>query len=307
MTPASLYETIREEVGVVLVGNEPLVERLTVALLTRGHVLFEGVPGIGKTTLANVFARASGLQFSRIQMTPDVLPADVTGTHVYRERTGEFDLQKGPVFANLVVADEINRATPKTQSSLLEAMQERTVTIQGETLPLPEPFMVIATQNPIEMEGVFELPEAQRDRFQFKLDVGYPSREEELAILDRFDDRPSLGPDDVSQVVDVGDVLTAREAVTAVHVADAVKGYVLDVATATRGDPDVEVGASTRAAITLLNSAKALAAIREREYVLPADVKALARPGLAHRRRPRRGRAGRRRRARPRARRGPGR
>jgi len=282
-TPAALYETILEEVSVVLVGNEPLVEHLTVALLTRGHVLFEGVPGIGKTTLANVFARASGLQFSRIQMTPDVLPADVTGTHVYRERTGEFDLQKGPVFANLVVADEINRATPKTQSALLEAMQERTVTIQGETLGLPEPFMVIATQNPIEMEGVFELPEAQRDRFHFKLDVGYPSREEELSILDRFDDRPALGPADVSQVVGIGDVLSAREAVTDVYVADAVKEYVVDLAAATRGDPDVEVGASTRAAITLVNSAKARAAIRDRDYVVPDDVKTLARPVLAHR------------------------
>jgi MoxR-like ATPase len=164
--------------------------------LTRGHVLLEGVPGVAKTTIANVFARTTGLEYNRIQMTPDILPADITGTNVYRETTGEFDLQKGPVFANVVLADEINRATPKTQSALLEAMQERTVTIEGQTLSLPTPFMVIATQNPLEMEGVFELPEAQRDRFMLKLTVDLPDREAESAILDRFEAEPELGPAD---------------------------------------------------------------------------------------------------------------
>ena len=283
MTTASLYETIREEVGVVLVGNEPLVEHLTVALLTRGHVLLEGVPGVAKTTVANLFARATGLEYNRIQMTPDVLPADVTGTHVYRQATGEFTLQRGPVFANVVVADEINRATPKTQSALLEAMQESTVTIEGETLSLPTPFMVIATQNPIELEGTFELPEAQRDRFQLKVPVGLPSRSEERELLDRFDADPDLAPATIEQVVEPADLLAARRAVAAVHVDPAVKEYVLDLVAGTREHPDVEHGGSPRASLAFLNTGKARAAIRGRNYVIPDDVKRMADAVLRHR------------------------
>ena len=281
--PDEIYATLNEEIGGVLIGKESLVENLTIAVLTRGHVLLEGVPGVAKTTLAQLFARASGLDQARIQMTPDVLPADVTGTHVYRESTGEFELQRGPVFANLVVADEINRATPKTQSALLEAMQERQVTIGGETLPLPEPFMLIATQNPIEMEGTFELPEAQRDRFQFKLTADLPDRNEGRQLLDRFDEDPELGPGAIDQVVSTDELRTARSVVADVHVDDSIKEYVLDLVAATRDDPNVEYGASPRAALAFLNTAKARAAINGREYVIPDDVKALIEPILIHR------------------------
>ncbi|RQH02269.1 AAA family ATPase [Natrarchaeobius oligotrophus] len=282
-TPTDVYEAIEREIGTVLVGNEAAIELLTVAVFTRGHLLVEGVPGVAKTTLANLFARAAGLEYRRVQMTPDVMPADITGTHVYRENTGEFELQKGPVFTNLVVADEINRATPKTQSALLEAMAERRVSIEGETLALPEPFMVIATQNPIEMEGVFELPEAQRDRFQFKLTIDLPDRDEEIELLDRFDDDPELGPDSVDRVVDPETLVSAREFVSNVYVARPVKEYVLDLVGETRDHPDTVHGASPRASLTFMNGAKALAAIRGREYVLPDDVKALAPSVLAHR------------------------
>ncbi|ELY37695.1 AAA family ATPase [Natronorubrum tibetense] len=281
--PAATYDALQDEIGRVLIGNESAIEHLTIALLTRGHVLLEGVPGIAKTTLANLFARVSGLEYNRIQMTPDIVPADITGTHVYRESTGDFTLQRGPIFANLVVADEINRATPKTQSALLEGMQERHVTIEGETLSLPTPFMVIATQNPIEIEGVFELPEAQRDRFQFKLTVDLPERAVERQLLDQFDDDPELGPEDVEQVVEVGELLAARETVADVYVAPAIKEYVLDLVTATRDHPDVTHGASPRATLAFLHSTKARAAIHGREYVIPDDVKELAEVILAHR------------------------
>ena len=281
--PAAVFEDLRTEIASVLVGNEDAVEVLTVSLLTRGHVLMEGVPGVAKTTIARLFARATGLDANRIQMTPDVLPADITGTHVYRDATGEFELQRGPVFANLVVADEINRATPKTQSALLEAMQEGAVTIEGETLSLPEPFFVVATQNPIEMEGTYELPIAQRDRFQFKFTVGMPDAEEEMALLDRFDESPDLGPDDVSPVVSTEEILDARETVADVHVERAVKEYLLDLVGATRESPDLEYGASPRTALSFLHATKARAAIRGRDYVIPDDAKALADPVLAHR------------------------
>ncbi|QSW98250.1 AAA family ATPase [Haloterrigena alkaliphila] len=283
LDPAPIYEAVREEMGRVLIGNESAVEHLTIALFTRGHVLLEGVPGVAKTTLANLFARVTGLEYTRIQMTPDILPADITGTHVYRESTGTFELQRGPIFANMVVADEINRATPKTQSALLEAMQERRVTIEGETLTLPTPFMVVATQNPIEMEGVFELPEAQRDRFQFKLTVDLPDRTVERQLLDRFDDDPDLGPEAVDRVVTISDLVAARETVTQVHVAAPVKEYVLDLVAATRDHPDVTHGASPRATLAFLDGAKARAAIRGREYVIPDDVKALTESILVHR------------------------
>ncbi|WP_092734321.1 AAA family ATPase [Halopenitus persicus] len=283
LTPETLYESLQEEVGRVIVGNEEVVERLTLALLTGGHVLFEGVPGISKTVTAESFARASGLSFNRIQMTPDILPADITGTTIYREATGEFETQRGPVFANIVVADEINRATPKTQSALLEAMAEQQVTIEADTLELPDPFIVIATQNPLEMEGVYELPEAQRDRFQFKLRLGYPSRENEQAILDRFDNAPGLGPESIEQVIDTDDIIAARNDCQAVFVAEPIKDYILNLAEATRESPDTEVGASPRAAIDLQRAAKASAAVSGRGYVLPDDVKQLAVEVLAHR------------------------
>ncbi|MDX1744310.1 MAG: MoxR family ATPase [Halobacteriales archaeon] len=281
--PAVVYESVRAEVGEVLIGKADVVEGITIALLTRGHVLMEGVPGVAKTTIANLFTRAAGLDYARIQMTPDVLPADITGTHVYREATGEFELAKGPIFANVVVADEINRATPKTQSALLEAMQERQVTIEGETVRLPEPFLVIATQNPIEMEGTFELPEAQRDRFQTKLTVGLPGHDEERAVLDRFDANPTLGPDSIDAVVTAEELLAARDAVARVHVDGSIKNYILALVEATRAHPDVEHGASPRASLAFLDTAKAAAAIDGRDYAIPDDVKGLAARILVHR------------------------
>jgi len=281
--PAELFEAMRDEMEQVLIGNEAVVEGLAVALFSRGHVLLEGVPGVAKTTIAHLFARSSGLEYNRIQMTPDILPADITGTYIYRENVGEFELRRGPLFANVVLADEINRATPKTQSALLEAMQEQRVTIENETLDLPEPFIVIATQNPIEMEGTFTLPEAQRDRFQLKLTVDLPERAEEGKLLDRFDNESDLGPRSVERVVTEEELLDARDAVADVYVDDRIKEYIIDVVEATRGRSDVEYGASPRASLAFLDTTKARAAIRGREYVIPDDVKALAEPILAHR------------------------
>jgi MoxR-like ATPase len=282
-SPADAYDALRDEISTVLVGQDDLVEHLTIALFTRGHVLVEGVPGVAKTTAAHVFARTLGLEYTRIQMTPDVLPADITGTHVFREATGEFELQRGPIFSNLVLADEINRATPKTQAALLEAMQEGQVTLEGQTLPLPQPFMVIATQNPIEMDGTFDLPEAQRDRFQQKLIVDTPGRTDERTLLDRFDEDTTLGAGDVAQVLSRQDVQELRDAVMATHVAPAVKEYLLDLVRAVREDDHVDVGASPRATLTLLDTAKGRAAIHGRSYVIPDDVKTLAPQVLRHR------------------------
>ena len=279
----SIYHDILAETSEVLIGNERAVEHLTVGLLTRGHILLEGVPGVAKTTLANLFARVTGLEYSRIQMTPDILPADITGTQVYRENIGEFELQRGPVFANVVVADEINRATPKTQSALLEAMQEQRVTIGDQTLELPSPFIVVATQNPIEMEGTFELPEAQQDRFQFKLTIDLLERGDERELVERFDDDPSLGPGSAEQVVDAADILAARRTVRDVHVSAPVKEYILDLVDATRTHPDVEHGTSPRATLSFLDATKGRAAISGREYVIPDDVKFLAPSVLVHR------------------------
>jgi len=281
--PETIYEDIRAELGTILVGQDEVIERLTIALFIRGHVLIEGVPGIAKTTTATLFSDALGLSHSRIQLTPDVLPADITGTTVYRMETGEFDLQRGPVFANIVIADEINRATPKTQSALLEAMAERQVTIGGDTLSLPAPFMVIATQNPIEMEGTFELPEAQRDRFQFKLQVEIPDRDSEAELLRRFDSSPNLNDDGINPVVDTDALLSVQEMVSTIHVSDDVHEYILDLVGSTRSHPDISYGASPRASLTFLNAGKARAAIHGREYVTPADIKELAQDVLAHR------------------------
>ena len=284
MTDAeAIHDALLDAVDPVLIGNRDIVEGLTIALLARGHVLLEGVPGVAKTTIANLLATATGLEFNRIQMTPDILPADITGTHIYRETQGEFTLQKGPVFANLVVADEINRATPKTQSALLEAMQERAVTIEGETLSLATPFMVVATQNPIEMEGTHPLPEAQRDRFSFKFAIDIPDETEELALLDRFDDNPTLDPDDISQAVSQQDILEARADAAAVHVDASVKEYIRSLVQTSRDHDAVKHGGSPRASLALLNGAKARAAIRGRDYVIPGDVKILVKPALAHR------------------------
>ncbi|GAB3411361.1 MoxR family ATPase [Haloparvum alkalitolerans] len=282
-SPEALYEAILAETSNVVVGNEDVIEGLTIAMITDGHVLLEGVPGVAKTTIANAVARATDLSYSRIQMTPDMVPADITGTQIYRQQQGEFELQRGPVFANVVVADEINRATPKTQSALLESMQESTVTIDGDSLALPDPFLVVATQNPLEMEGVFELPEAQRDRFQLKYVVDVPERDNERAILDRFDADPDLDAAAISSVVDAADIQAARDAVQGIHVAAPIKEYVLDIVAATRSSSALQHGGSPRASLAFLSASKARAAIHGREYVIPDDVKALALPVLRHR------------------------
>ena len=281
--PADVYNAILAEAQTVVIGNKSIFEGLTIALLTDGNVLLEGVPGVAKTTIARVFARASGLQYRRIQMTPDMLPADITGTTIYRQTTGEFELQRGPVFANVVVADEINRATPKSQSALLEAMEEQTVTIEGETLSLPEPFILVATQNPIEMEGVFELPEAQRDRFQLKYTVELPDTNDERRLLDRADVDPGFDAADIEQVVTEAELAAATDAVDEIHVASEIKEYVLALVSATRQTEQLRHGGSPRASLSFLQAAKARAAIHDRNYVIPSDIKALAFPVLRHR------------------------
>ena len=281
--PAGVYEAVNDAVSDVLIDQNSLITGISVALLTGGHVLIEGVPGVGKTLGAELFARATGLNYGRIQMTPDVLPADITGTRVYREPTGEFEIQEGPVFTNIVVADEINRARPQAQSALLEAMEEGKVTIDGETRALPTPFLVVATQNPIEFEGTFSLPEAQRDRFQLKITVEPPDHDGELRLLDRFDSAPNLGPADVSQAVETSDLLAARETVAEVYVSQPVKAYILDLIAATRTSDELAHGASPRAALSVLNVAKAQAALNGRSYVIPDDVKSLANMTLSHR------------------------
>ncbi|WP_277543602.1 AAA family ATPase [Haloarcula laminariae] len=281
--PATLAEDISDEVSTVLVGMDDHVESLTIALLTRGHVLLEGVPGVAKTTLANSFAQASGLVYNRIQMTPDILPADITGTSVYREPTGNFEIREGPVFSNLVVADEINRATPKTQSALLEAMAEGHVSIDRETISLPEPFLVIATQNPIEMDGTFDLPEAQRDRFQQKLTIDLPGPETERALLDQTGDDPTFGPDDIDAVIELETISEARQTVADIEYEAPVREYILELVKATRDHPDIRHGASPRGSQALLQTAKARAAIQGRDYVIGDDVKAMIEPVLRHR------------------------
>jgi len=281
--PELLYDRVQTAVEAVLVGNEDIIEGLTIALLSRSHVLLEGVPGVAKTTIANAFSQALGITYSRIQMTPDMLPTDITGTSVYRESTGQFELRKGPIFGNVVLADEINRATPKTQSALLEAMQESQVTIAGETLELPAPFCLIATQNPIELDGTFTLPAAQRDRFALTYVVELPDRDTESTIIQRFDATPELGPESIEAAVTATDVLAARRAVSEVAVAEPVVEYILDIVHETRTDQRIEHGGSPRSSLVFLNAAKARAAIHGRAYVLPDDIKALVGPVLRHR------------------------
>jgi len=270
------------EVGKVVVGKRGVIEKLLVALLARGHVLIEDYPGLAKTLMAKTLAQALGLEFKRVQFTPDLLPADITGSYVFNQRTGSFELRRGPVFTNILLADEINRAPPKTQSALLEAMQERQVTLDGVTYKLEEPFFVIATQNPIEFEGVYPLPEAQLDRFAMRLRVGYPSEEEEVEILRR---RIARASDEIRIEVAASrdDVLSMQRAVEKVHVDEGVLRYIVAVVRATRQHPRVEVGVSPRGAETLMKLSRALAALRGRDYVIPDDVKELAADALAHR------------------------
>ncbi|MEA2439069.1 MAG: MoxR-like ATPase [Thermoleophilaceae bacterium] len=277
-----LRERVGAEVGTVVVGQDAVVEPMLAALAVGGHVLLEGVPGVAKTLLANALARSLGIGFSRLQFTPDMLPSDVTGTMTLRG--GELEFRPGPVFANVVLADEINRTPPKTQAALLEAMQEGQVTVDGDAHTLPEPFLVIATQNPIEYEGTYPLPEAQLDRFLVKVDVGYPSEEDELRML-RLDRHglASAALDRVRPVTSVDELREARETVAAVSVSEEVAGYVLSIVRQTRSLPSVTLGASPRAAVHLLEAAKAVAAMAGRGYATPDDVARMAVPVLRHR------------------------
>ncbi|MFZ5910825.1 MAG: AAA family ATPase [Chloroflexota bacterium] len=279
---STVSKRVVSEVERAIVGKRDLLEKVMAAVLAGGHVLFEDYPGLGKTLIARSFAAVLGLAFKRIQFTPDLLPGDITGGYVYNREKNRFELRQGPIFANIILADEINRASPKTQSALLEAMQEGQVTLEGETLRLPEPFIVLATQNPIEYEGTFPLPEAQLDRFMLKLSVGYPSLDEEREILrrrrERRQDELSLG-----KVTDAGQLLDMRAAVESVYVEADLEEYIAALVHATRADRRVAVGASPRGSLAFLKLARAHAALEGRDYILPDDVKRFALAVLSHR------------------------
>ena len=281
-----LAGAIRSEVAKAIVGQEETVDQLLVAMLSEGHVLLEGPPGTAKTFLAQSFATTLGMDFGRIQFTPDLLPGDILGSNLFNFQTSQFTLTRGPIFCDLLLADEINRTPPKTQAALLEAMQERRVTLDGETHALPDRFMVIATQNPIENQGVYPLPEAQLDRFLFKLLAPYPSEAEEAAIITRYGQRqgpPRPADLGVTAVADAAKLASASAALDAVTVAEEIVQYVVRLVRSTREHAELSVGASPRAAVLLANAARARAALDGRDYVIPDDVKALAVPVLRHR------------------------
>jgi MoxR-like ATPase len=286
---SAFVEKILSEVGKVIVGQKYMVERLLIGLLTNGHVLLEGVPGLAKTLTVNTLANIIDCKFQRIQFTPDLLPADLLGTLIYNQKTGEFITHKGPIFSNLILADEINRSPAKVQSALLEAMQEHQVTIGDATYPLEDPFLVLATQNPIEQEGTYPLPEAQVDRFMLKLKVGYPSREEELEIMRRMSDTTPPTP---TAQVSPADIIRARKTVSEVYIDEKIERYIVDIVFATREPeaygakelkPLISFGASPRASINLKRAAKAHAFLRRRGFVTPDDIKAIALDVLRHR------------------------
>jgi MoxR-like ATPase len=274
-----LRERTLAEVGRVVVGMEHVTHQLLVALLAAGHVLLEGVPGVAKTTLSKTFARILGTQYQRIQFTPDLLPSDVTGTYIFDRKTNDFVLRKGPLFCQVLLADEVNRAPAKTQAALLEAMQENQVTIEGTTLPLPQPFMVMATQNPVEQEGVYRLPEAQLDRFLLRVEMGYPEPRQEVAML-RLHSHPAV---EVEELFTPELILDAQRQLVAVYGRDELLNYIVDLAEATRGHPDVALGASPRASLCLLRCARSRALLDGRHYFTHEDVQAVAPGVLAHR------------------------
>jgi len=277
---------IMDRVGSVVLGQDEFIEQMVIALLSGGHVLVEGVPGLAKTLSAKIMAMTIRADFKRVQFTPDLMPADITGTKVYDPKSGSFYFKKGPVFTNILVADEINRTPPKTQAALLEAMEEKTVTLDGETYRLDEPFMVIATQNPIEYEGTYPLPEAQLDRFMMKLLVDYMPKEIENLLLDKFNkgfDSHNLKQDEIQPVCDYEDIKRCREEIQKVEVRPEIINYITSIVFATRNSPSLLMGASPRASIALLLTSKTYAAMQGRNYVIPEDVKDLALPVLRHR------------------------
>ena len=281
---AASVETLREEVGKLIVGQHGLVDELIAAVLAGGHVLIEGVPGVAKTLTAKLLARATGLDFARIQFTPDLMPSDVLGTTVFSPKTGEFEFHQGPVFASVVLIDEINRAPAKTQAALFEVMEERQMTMDGTTYPMAEPFLVFATQNPIEHEGTYRLPEAQLDRFLFKVRVGYPNLDEEATILEQFQAHGGfVDLDRVTPVLDAERIRQAQAAVRQVRVEAKLLRYVAEIVAATRSHPALYLGGSPRASLAILTGAKAVAAMSGRDFVTPEDIRAVVAPALRHR------------------------
>ncbi len=278
---ADTAQAIRENIQLAIIGKDDVIEFTLAALFSGGHILVEDVPGIGKTTLARSLAYSLDCEFRRIQFTPDLMPSDITGINYYNQRSGQFEFRPGPVISQVVLADEINRATPRTQSALLEAMAERQVTVDQDTVPLPAPFLVLATQNPIELEGTFPLPEAQIDRFLLRLSLGYPSESDEEAMVERFEDADPLSS--LKPAASAEEVLRIQDMVRQVYISAALRTYVVQLVRATRNHPDVELGASPRATLGLYRCSQALAAIKGQDYVTPDDIKALARPALAHR------------------------
>ena len=277
----AIAETAIGNVEKVIIGKSEAIRLAFITLLCQGHLLIEDVPGVGKTVLAKSLARSIGCTFKRIQFTPDLLPSDVTGVSVFNQKTREFEFRPGPVIAQIVLTDEINRATPKTQSALLEAMEERQITVDGVTYPMPRPFLVLATQNPIEYEGTFPLPEAQLDRFMMRVSLGYPKSEDEIAILDSQQFHHPL--EEIDQVISVEELLDVQEAIKSVHVGPLVKEYIVALVGASRNHPDVYLGSSPRGSLYLYRTSQALAAMEGRDYVIPDDIKALAETTLAHR------------------------
>ncbi len=277
----SVAERIAQSVGQVILGKRNEVRLTVLGLIAKGHILIEDIPGVGKTMMAKALAKSIGSTFSRIQFTPDMLPSDVTGVSLFNQENRKFEFRPGPIMAQIVLADEINRATPKTQAALLEAMEERQVTVDGVTYPMQDPFLILATQNPIEYEGTFPLPEAQLDRFLLRIQLGYPSPAEELTVLSAQQYEHPIN--NMRQVVTVQELIMAQQAIREVYVAEEIKRYIIDLVTATRQHPDVYLGSSPRGSLALFRTSQARAAMAGRDYVIPDDVKALVEVTLAHR------------------------